>query len=852
MRLRARGDYASALRAAEDLARSLPPDSPAYKRADARRLVETLRHAASLDEKSKAQLAGADALASVIDSLLFEEQVVHAFSATLQQLRIRLTVLGQQHPETIATLHKLALVSLKSGQRQLAHEANQLVLELSKEVLGPDHPRYAAAVLLSGRLSRAIRGREASPWGRYVQAMEIVEPYKAFELPLVADIIYEMGHWRRRDDPDASIAKLKEALEIRQQYLSSPSLTIASNRCWIGWTLLHLGRHREALVYLEAAEEETHACGLDAHSLLGIVLNAQADIAAVAGDYARAEELYVEGNAILENARERFMPGFARQDPLHGYDDLAGMQVINGKAEDAWQSVQTFRKDLNLDFLHFSQWREADVTSFGSAEALRRRIAELDARKAPELLATSNADEWDAWLARLELKAALFAVEQSYLRTRQDEPIDILRLQEQLDPATAYIGLLQTRTADRMWKSEGNFDVANRIYVVRHTGPVRWVTLWHADNRADERAFISPFNRYVLLMRGAFRVPLRIANDPDLAQRGAELSRLWFEAVLPLLDGVETLVVEQSSIFPFVPLGALPTSDGDYVGDRFNIAYSPSAVSYVLLNESHQQVPAPPITALALGGCVYTPDGSTTNSALTATALGDAQFRGAVAGDAAALDSLPYLAHSGPEAQAIASVIPHSVLLTGADASERTLNRMARNDELASFDVIHIASHVLMDYHPPSCAVALSRTDIDGSPQNDGRIKTGEILLNWRLNADLVTLSGCQSALGGNADAGGRYLGFPQAFLGAGARSIVVSMWKVDDEATALLMGRFYENLTGRYEEPRAGRRGSPMPKALALGEAKKWVREYTDDNGKKIFEHPIYWAGFVLLGLPH
>ena len=82
-----------------------------------------------------------------------------------------------------------------------------------------------------------------------------------------------------------------------------------------------------------------------------------------------------------------------------------------------------------------------------------------------------------------------------------------------------------------------------------------------------------------------------------------------------------------------------------------------------------------------------------------------------------------------------------------------------------------------------------------------------------------MTLSACGTALGRESGGEG-FVGFTQALLMSGTRSICLSLWKVDDTATALLMQRFYANLLGQ----RAGL-GAPMPKAEALREAKVWLR---------------------------
>jgi CHAT domain-containing protein len=101
----------------------------------------------------------------------------------------------------------------------------------------------------------------------------------------------------------------------------------------------------------------------------------------------------------------------------------------------------------------------------------------------------------------------------------------------------------------------------------------------------------------------------------------------------------------------------------------------------------------------------------------------------------------------------------------------------------------------------------------------------------------------------------------------SGARSACLSLWKVDDTATALLMQRFYQNLLGS----RAGL-AQPLPKAEALAEAKAWLRTQSaaDDPATRSeprpsrkapspsrpavtrFDHPYYWAGFILIGDPN
>lgn len=228
-------------------------------------------------------------------------------------------------------------------------------------------------------------------------------------------------------------------------------------------------------------------------------------------------------------------------------------------------------------------------------------------------------------------------------------------------------------------------------------------------------------------------------------------------------------------------------------------------------------------------------------------------------------------------------------LLTDSAASEQALDGMARKNQLGQYRFIHLATHGKLDAQTAlRSALILSRDNLPdpykqmdaGEPIYDGRLTAAEVLQNWHLNAELVTLSACETALGKYA-LGESFIGFPQAFLLSGARSVCVSLWKVDDTATSLLMTRFYQNILGQRE----GLKG-PMPKAHALAESKAWLRHLSRADALKIaanaidgvergprpklpaapsvpqgegtdaeqrpFAHPYYWSAFVLIGDPN
>jgi CHAT domain-containing protein len=120
---------------------------------------------------------------------------------------------------------------------------------------------------------------------------------------------------------------------------------------------------------------------------------------------------------------------------------------------------------------------------------------------------------------------------------------------------------------------------------------------------------------------------------------------------------------------------------------------------------------------------------------------------------------------------------------------------------------------------------------LEASEKEDGILQTNEIM-RLKLNADLVALSACRTGLG-KVVSGEGVLGLTRAFLYAGTRSVAVSLWNVNDTATAELMKVFYRNLK------------SGMSKDEALRQAKLELL-----NGKQAaWRHPYFWGSFVLVG---
>ena len=158
-----------------------------------------------------------------------------------------------------------------------------------------------------------------------------------------------------------------------------------------------------------------------------------------------------------------------------------------------------------------------------------------------------------------------------------------------------------------------------------------------------------------------------------------------------------------------------------------------------------------------------------------------------------------------------------SAKLSRNEASETNLKNKA-----SSYDVLHFATHATFDNDDPFNSSLLLASD--GS--NDGKLTVEEIY-QLQLKPSLVVLSACDTGLG-KYSAGDEIIGFYRAFMYAGAKSIIATLWPVSDEATSFLINEFYQSL-----------------KKNSLGESLRMAQLKT----KEKYPNPANWGGFILVG---
>lgn len=790
-----------------------------------------------------------------IDSEIRTREYIAAFSHATELLRQRFESKGPRAPETLEALRLVGGALCSMGDLELGNGVWSFYLSRANEVLDPCDPRIIEAMYQLGVTSKGVASNFDDMLPHYQRARLLLDPDAPDQQALLARITMSEAHYYRYRDKPRSIAKFEEAIAILACSSDGPSFTLTEANTWLAWTLLHMGRHEEARAMLQESRAELAAMGLSKHALYGTIESALADLDALAGRWDDAERGYQRAVDLFALARRNSSSRFA-EFPLHGSNLLALSKLKRSDYDGAWYALQRYRSTSGKRLANLRNDSLAPSRSARVLDLRRAVVADRSLRRHRDANDTTMPLQWRDVIDELEANARLFALEGENYATRVAATVSLDELQASLENDWAYVGWLESRIGNDLLCSTSTIVDSRWLYIVRSRGPIRWIPLWEFHENVPLENLRLPAAQYANLQDRAGEWALRVDDDPEMARLARELGQQELDAALPYLNDVSHLV------FEFVddqngwrPMEAMRIGSG-YVGDRFVVSYTPSADVFVDARKRERSMSEPP-TVVAVGDAVFSRDArprpvsSSIDLMHHRGSIEVTQHRAATNGDPSALNHLPRLPFAGEELEKIKTLYPSATILRGDAASEPNLRNVVAN-QAQRIDIMHVATHALSETPlRQRCSLALSRTSATLQPTNDGLVDALEIQLEWNLDADLVVLSGCQTAKGPGWFRG-EPMGLATSLLGVGARSVVASLWKVDDLATARLMDRFYENLSGSYQDERRGLRGEAMSKAMALAEAKLWLREYSDARGRKPFAHPAYWSGFILIGDPN
>jgi CHAT domain-containing protein/Tfp pilus assembly protein PilF len=706
---------------------------------------------------------------------------------------------GAYHPDTASSLNNLALLLKGMGDYAGAKPLFVRALSISEKAKGPDHPETATNLNNLASLLQVT--------GDYAAAKPLLE--RALSIS------------EKAEGPD------------------HPSTGMRLNS--LGSLLYAMGDHARAKPLFVRALSISERTAGPSHPSTGTRLNNLASLLNAMGDHAGAKALYERTLAVSEAVVRRAAVGLPRtgrlalvavpRSRLDSFLDASPRFGSTGYAE-----VLRFKGLLGrLDALDHALARHADPAlhdEVGALVALERRLSAM-VNDVPPARDEAKSHAWRETYATLSAERE----ERTGSLAREFAPI-----REALDAKEAVPSEVQSRLKSGevlvdVLRSGGRY----LAWVVPAQGDVARLDLGKADE--------------VEAAAGAFVEACARGEDPTAGQRLRDVVLAPLIGVMPA--SVHTLYLAPDAALAAVPFEALPGRDpAKALIDE---------VAVVRLSMAQDLVPGvaskPGTGALLLGGVDYeTADvfekGEVEAGLPTASSASLARLDRAASGGR--FQHLP--ATSAEVAGLKERLGAASAVLSGSGATEGRLRRAATGKR-----VLHLATHGfvrddlmrglrrseederrwmtggtdrhLAVGHDPMrlSGLAMAGANLrDGADGDDGILSALEASYLDLEGCDLVVLSACETARG-TAESGEGVLGLVHGFQLAGARNVVGSLWKVDDDATRLLMDRFYEGCL---------RTEKPLSPAAALREAALWLRDAKP--GGRDYSAPRYWAAFV------
>jgi CHAT domain-containing protein len=303
-------------------------------------------------------------------------------------------------------------------------------------------------------------------------------------------------------------------------------------------------------------------------------------------------------------------------------------------------------------------------------------------------------------------------------------------------------------------------------------------------------------------------------------QLGKDIYDLLLKDALKQVPLASHLVIIPDGLLLRLPFEALVKDfDGrapKYLLEYYPISYAPSASVLAEVKKYHRRGSGPSLDLLALGNPVIEDKGEANKATVENLRAGGVH-----------LLPLPY---AEDEVFSINQIYKKNGKTAEFYVKEKALEEVIKSRETSQSKTLHFATHGFIDDRVPALSGLLLAPSQDPRG-DDGFLRLNEIF-QLKLNADLVTLSACETALGKEVRGEGM-IGLTRAFFYAGASSIMASLWMVSDQSTAILMKDFYSHYI-------RGERAS-----TALRQAKLNMLKNNDQS----YRHPFFWAPFIIMG---
>lgn len=472
----------------------------------------------------------------------------------------------------------------------------------------------------------------------------------------------------------------------------------------------------------------------------------------------KARESYLNSISVIEKIRGNLTIDEFKSTYFNSkrevYDRLINLLLMMDRSADAFQISEQARarafydilanKKINFkgalpgDLILLEQEKRIEIQKLykllqkgNAAESVTEEGSrQVDMRQIREVLAESQS-EYDDILQRIKL------VNPAYTEMVAAEPVSLADLQGKLDPTTAVL---------TYWISDKEL-----IY---------WLITTSSITRKTVNIDRNSLANLIEKTRKSIE-----SNSQSGATAG--LSQLYSLLLAPVekdLASLTNLVIIPNGSLHFLPFQALINGKGEYLVQKLNLVYSPSASVYILCKDREVK------------------NGS--------------MFMGMALSDIS-VDNNIGLPGTEDELKKILPLFTNNISTFGVQSTESFAKKNA-----GGYNFIHFATHGSYNYRQPLYSYLL----FPPSDDDDGRLNVFEVF-ELNINSKLVTLSACETGLG-NINQGDELIGLSRAFIFAGSSSVLVSLWSVADYPTSLLMTNFYRYI-----------KDHPLQEALTLAQ---------------------------------
>ncbi len=814
---------------------------------ESQKALEYYRDALSLQRAAGDQAGEAGTLNNLGGIFMRLDEHQKALDYYIQSLSIQ-RALGNERAEGV-TLNNIGETYRTLGDHQRALEYYQRSLDLRRAA---GDVRGQAATLNNIALAHSAQGDTQKALEYYELALPlrraVADPYgEASTLHNIGHIYYKRGEHKKAHE------FCTQALEIRQKVGDRRGQ--ANTLLLLGSVAASADEAEKALEYYSRALPLSRVVAdrtVEAATLFGL-----ARIERNRGNLQEARSLIETSLTIVESLRSKIASRelratyFASKQEYHEFNIDVLMQLHQSRPSEGYDSLAFEASERARARSLLETLVEADVdirqgvdlALLEREEAAQLRLTTREKHRTQLLSGrhteTQLADAEEALTAALtgfeEVRAQIRSASPQYAALTQPQPLNMNEIQQKtLDPDTLLLEFSLGDQRSFLW-------AVTRTSISSHRLPKR------SRIEASARAvydLLTARNKYPPNEPPRERLARIRAASIQYRVAAAALTAMLFGEVTELASKKRLLIVSDGAL-QYIPFGALPAPRSS--------ASANSVASYEPLVLAHEIVSLPSASVLAvlrreialrkpagrtlaiMADPVFSPEDPRLGLATADAGRRPDQTNGSQSVSAAlrsanesGLRGLRRLRLSRKEADTIAALVPRTASLKALDFAAN--QSIATSAELGQYRMVHFATHGLLNsQHPDLSGVVLSLVDEQGRSQ-DGFLTLHEIY-NLKLNADLVVLSACQTALGKEIRGEG-LIGLTRGFMYAGAARVTASLWSVDDRATAELMKRFYQGMLVK---------GLTAAASLRTAQIAMWRQPGTRD--------PFFWGAFVVQG---